>query len=186
MADIVLFHSILGLRPAEHEVASILEADGHAVTLPDLFGGQTAETYDEGFALKDRVGDKLILMGALKALDKAPDAAVLAGISFGAFLVGQLWGGRPKMKGALLIAGVAPWTEHLRPGLPVQAHISQPDPFDDEEFFEEWMVRAGQASCEMYRYTGVGHYFLDRSLPDFDVEASDQCLRRAKEFLRSL
>ena len=186
MAHIVLFHSILGLRQAEHEIAAAIEADGHVVSLPDLLAGQIAKTYEDGFALKDAIGDELIQARAREALDGAPDTAVLSGVSFGAFLVGRLWGSRPKMQGALLFAGIAPWMENLRSGLPVQAHIAQPDPFDDEAFFEDWVAGAGEMSCEMYRYPGVGHYFLDRSLPDYDSDAFNLSLERSREFLKGL
>ena len=186
MAHVVLFHSILGLRQAEREIASVFEADGHEVSLPDLFAGRTAKTYEDGFALKEVIGDGLIEARARRALDDSPETAVLAGVSFGAFLVGQLWGSRPKMQGALLFAGIAPWMEHPRPGLPVQAHIAQPDPFDDEAFFEDWVAEAGETSCEVHRYPGVGHYFLDRSLPDYDAAAAELTLERSREFLEGL
>ncbi len=185
MAHVVLFHSILGLRPVEQEIAAAFETDGHTVSLPDLFGGQTAETYEDGFTLKDVVGDDLIQSRARDALDQAPATSVLAGVSFGAFLVGQLAERVPDMKGALLIAGVAPWLKPPKPGLPVQAHIAQPDPFDDEELFEGWLA-AEKTSCEMFRYEGVGHYFLDRSLADFGEEAAKTCLERARVFLMEL
>lgn len=186
MAHVILFHSILGLRPAERDIASAFEAEGHVVTLPDLFGGETAISYENGFALKDTVGDELIEARAQEALGAAPETAVLSGVSFGAFLVGQFWGERPKMRGALLFAGLAPWMENPPSGLPVQAHIAQPDPFDDEAFFEDWVAAAGDTSCELHRYPNVGHFFLDRSLPDYDAEASDTCMKRAKRFLAML
>ena len=35
-----------------------------------------------------------------------------------------------------------------RPGFPVSAHIAQPDPFDDESYFEEW---AEGVALDLYR-----------------------------------
>ncbi|MET1416689.1 dienelactone hydrolase family protein [Roseibium sp. HPY-6] len=185
MVHVVLFHSILGLRSAEREIAAAIEADGHIVSLPDLFGGQTTEAYEDGFVLKEAVGDKLIRKRALEALKIAPTTAVLAGVSFGAFLVGQLSASRPDMKGALLFAGVAPWAKPPKAGLPVQAHIAQPDPFDDEVFFEGWLADE-MTACDMFRYKGVGHYFLDRNLLDYDADAAETCLGRVQSFLRDL
>ena len=186
MADIVLLHSILGLRPAEHEIASVLEKDGHNVSLPDLYDGQATDDYDDGFRLKTRVGDAAIEARARAAIEAAPEDAILSGVSFGAFLVGQFWGGRPQMPAALLLAGVAPWMIPQRPGLPVAVHIARPDPFDDEEFFDEWKAGAGSVKLEMHRYDGVGHYFLDRSLPDYDAGAAELCLERCRAFLADL
>lgn len=186
MAHVVLFHSILGLRPAEQEIASALATDGHSVSLPDLYDGRATDSYEEGFRLKEEVGDAAIEAHARAAVDEAPDDAVLSGVSFGAFLVGQFWGGRPRMPAALLFAGVAPWMTPRRSGFPVSVHIARPDPFDDEEFFTEWTAAAGEAALEMHRYDGVGHYFLDRSLPDYDAAAAELCLERARAFLRGL
>lgn len=186
MAHIVLFHSILGLRSAEREIAAVLEQDGHAVALPDLYDGQATDDYDEGFRLKGAVGDAAIEARAQAALDAAPQDAVLSGVSYGAFLVGSFWGSRPRMPAALLFAGVAPWMTPQRPGLPVAVHIARPDPFDDEDFFEDWQAGAGSAQLEMHRYDGAGHYFLDRSLPDYDAEAAALCLERSRAFLGGL
>lgn len=185
MAFIVLFHSVLGLRDAERDLAARWQADGHAVSLPDLYNGQATDIYEEGFRLKDAVGDALIDERARAALAEAPQDAVLAGVSFGAFLVGQYWAERPQMPGALLLAGVAPWAA-LRPGLPVHVHIARPDPFDDEDFFAAWSAANPGADLHLHRYDGAGHYFLDRSLPDFDPAAADLCLDRCREFLLSL
>lgn len=109
MASIVLFHSILGLRDVEHQFADILRSDGHEVLLPELYNGKTAETYDAGFALKEKISDPTIHAHAEQALDSAPATAVLAGVSFGAFLVGSFWGKRSRMPGAMLLAGSAEW-----------------------------------------------------------------------------
>ena len=132
MADIVLFHSILGLRQAEWEIAAALEKDGHRVTVPDLYDGERTDDYDEGFSLRDQIGQDALVERAGRALAEASEGAVLAGVSFGAFLVGSFWSQRPKMPGALLLCGFAPWMTPRRPGLPVSAHIARPDAFDSE------------------------------------------------------
>lgn len=183
MAHIVLFHSILGLRPIEYRIAAALEENGHVVVLPDLCDGRTASSYDAGFALKDEVGEATIHERVRAALQAAPDDAVLAGVSFGASLVGHFWADRPRMPGALLIAGGAPWMEPRRPGLPVSAHIARPDPFDDEAEIEGWAQDAGGVALELHRYDGVGHYFLDPDLADYDAPAAALCLSRARDFL---
>ena len=185
MAHIVLLHSILGLRPAERDIAAVLETDGHTVVLPDLYAGQSTDAYDEGFRLSAEIGEEVIEARARAGIDDAPDNAVLAGVSFGAFLIGRFWDERPKMAGALLLAGCAPWMTPRRP-MPVSVHVARPDPFDDEEFFEDWVAGAGEVALEVHRYDGAGHYFLDRSVPDSDAAAADLCLERARTFLRRL
>lgn len=185
MAHIVLFHSILGLRPVEGEIAAVFEADGHTVSLPDLFGGRAADNYDAGFALRKEVGTEAIMERARAAVDAAPADAVLSGVSFGASLIGEFWGDRPEMAGALLFAGVTEWPVP-RPGMKVSVHIAKPDPFDEEEYFEGWIKEKGDADLEMHRYEGVGHYFLDPALDDYDEAAAKLCLDRSREFLRGL
>lgn len=53
----------------------------------------------------------------------------------------------------------------------------------DEAFFEDWMGGANEAACELQRYPGVGHYFLDRTLPDYDADAAELALGRSRDFL---
>ncbi|MGL5012057.1 MAG: dienelactone hydrolase family protein, partial [Paracoccaceae bacterium] len=59
-------------------------------------------------------------------------------------------------------------------------------PFDDEAFFSEWVGEAGDVALELHRYEGVGHYFLDRSLPDYNAAAAALCLERSLAFLERL
>ena len=186
MAHVVLFHSILGLRPVEHEIAAHFQRHGHTVSLPDLFGGRTTNDYDEGFAQRKEVGNQAIMAAAQAAVDSAPASAVLAGVSFGAALVSEFWLSRPDMAGALLMAGVTDWMDPRRPGFPISAHIARPDPFDDDTFFDDWVAGAGGVALNLHRYDGVGHYFLDRSLPDFGALQAQLCLDRAVAFLNTL
>ncbi|WP_332719535.1 dienelactone hydrolase family protein [Pelagibacterium mangrovi] len=124
MAHIVLFHSVLGLRPIEGEFAAVFEADGHVVTLPDLYGGKAADDYDAGFALRDEVGDAVIDARAEAAMKAVPEDAVLAGVSFGTVFISRFCARRPEAAGLLFYAGVAPWEAAPRAKLPVSAHCS--------------------------------------------------------------
>jgi len=186
MATILLFHAILGLRGGEEAFARALRADGHRVILPDLYDGARAETYDAAFALKDRIGDATLHARATAALAAAPDDAVLAGISFGAFMLGRLWGDRPAMPGAILLSGIAPWMTPRRAGLPVLCDIARPDPFDDESFFADWVAEAGPVALDLCRHDGAGHLFLDPTLPDHDPVAAGRAITRARDFLRRI
>jgi dienelactone hydrolase len=186
MPHILLFHSILGLRPIERDLAREWEAAGHRVTLPDLYEGRATDDYDDGFALHREVGPAQVRARAAEAVREAPEDAVLAGVSMGAGLVGASWGERPRSKGALLIAGAAPWTPGLRPDLPVQAHIARPDTFDDEEYFDDWLHANPGVALDLRRYDGVGHYFLDPALPDHDEAAARDARTAMLAFLAAL
>jgi dienelactone hydrolase len=50
MAEVVLFHHTLGLSPGIVAFADELRRAGHTVHTPDLFGGRTFATLEEGVA----------------------------------------------------------------------------------------------------------------------------------------
>ncbi|WP_373353002.1 dienelactone hydrolase family protein [Pseudoroseicyclus sp. CXY001] len=185
MAHIVLLHSVLGLRPVELGMKARWEAAGHSVTLPDLYDGASAESYEEGFALRKEIGDA-VGARARAAILAAPKGAVLSGVSLGAMFVGESWSERPDIRGAVFFAGGAEFVPGLRRGLKVQAHIARPDPFDDEDYFASWAATKGDAELEIFRYDGVGHYFLDRALTDYGEAEAELCLSRVDAFLAGL
>jgi len=55
-AEIVLFHSVLGVRPAVREWADRLRATGHVVHVPDLYDGEVFDDYAPAFAHVERIG----------------------------------------------------------------------------------------------------------------------------------
>ena len=105
MATILLFHSVLGLRDAEAALAARFRAAGHEVVLPDLYGGQRSNDYDRGFAIRDRVGWGTMIARAQAAAAPLPPETVLAGVSLGAQVAGEVWASRPETAGVLLLHG---------------------------------------------------------------------------------
>ena len=89
MTEVVLFHSVRGLRLAEREWADRLRAAGHTVALPDLYGGETGETLEAGFAIQERIGWATMVARARAATAALPAGTVLAGVSVGAQIVGR-------------------------------------------------------------------------------------------------
>jgi dienelactone hydrolase len=185
MAEVVLFHSILGLRPAERAWTERLGAAGHRVTTPDLFAGETAGDYAAGEALRDRIGWETMLGRARAAVAPLPPETVLAGVSMGAQVAGEIWAERPQTAGILLLHGPCEVPSDPRPGLPVQAHLAEPEPFDDEGFIADWAeaMRAAGLDFELHRYPGAGHYFTDATLPDHQAAAAALAQERALAFL---
>jgi dienelactone hydrolase len=187
MATVILLHSIYGLRPAQLAAAGRLRAAGHAVSVPDLFAGRTAATVDAGFELQAEIGWPVICARADAAAAGLPADTVLAGFSMGAAVASHLWEKRLGAAGVLFLSGIAPIPENARRGLPLQVHLAEPDPFE-EEFVPEWLAAAAAAglAIELFRYTGVGHLFTDPDLPDHDRPAAELCWQRALAFLDSL
>ncbi|MEH1102910.1 dienelactone hydrolase family protein [Micromonospora sp. CPCC 205561] len=185
MGHVVLFHSVYGLRPAVLAAADRLRAAGHHVVTPDLYDAPAVETIEEGFALLDRVGEAAVTGRARAALRAAPPDAVLAGFSLGAGVAGALLAERPEAAALLLLHGAGGAPEAVRPGLPVQLHMADPDDYPPEPEFGRWRRAMTAAGAEMsvHRYPGVGHLYTDPELPDHDPVAAAQTWRRALAFL---
>lgn len=188
MAVIVLFHSVYGLRPVEIAAADRLRAAGHEVRTPDLYAGHSAATIADGFVLADRTGWRAITGRARDTVRELPADTVLAGISMGASVVEALLPARPETAGVLLWHGLAEIPATVRPGLPVQVHIADPDeyfPADRVAAFEQTARSAG-AALAAFTYSGIGHFYTDATLPDHDGPASDLTWQRSLRFLDDL
>src|SRR3954449_3351243 len=106
--NIMLFHSTYGLRPAVRQAADRLRAAGHEVWTPDLFGGRTFDTVEEGMAFNDEVGkDELLKRAVLAAAPYSERGLVYAGFSLGASIAQTLALGDEKARGLLLLHGTS-------------------------------------------------------------------------------
>lgn len=182
----VLFHSVYGRRPAVAAAADRLRDAGHMVIAPDLYAGQVTRTVDEGFALCDRIGWPAILGRARLALAGMPAETVLAGLSMGASVAAALLGERPETAGLLLLHNTGGGdAAAVRPGLPVQLHIADPDMYQAAAEVAAWeqdMTGAG-AAVQVFRYPGAGHLFTDPSLPDHNGQDATLAWQRSLSFL---
>ncbi|MFD7509980.1 dienelactone hydrolase family protein [Streptomyces sp. NPDC059853] len=185
MAHIALFHSVLGLRPVERLAADRLRRAGHRVVTPDLFGGETAATLDQGFALLDRVGWAVVIDRARRALRELPDETVLAGVSMGTGVVTELWPERTATAGVLLLHAPAELPASVRPGTRVQLHAAEPDDFvpPDSVAALRRAARERDVALDVFRYPGAGHFFTDAQLDDHDPAAAELTWRRVLDFL---
>jgi dienelactone hydrolase len=191
MGEIVLFHSVLGLRPAVEEAAERLREAGHVVHTPDLYNGLVFDAYEPAFALVEKIGGPPELVArAGAAVAGLPEALVYAGFSAGGVTAELLAATRPGALGPLLFhaaaaperLGVPTW-----PGtVPVQVHFGTGDPYREQDQIDRLgaEVRASGASYELFDYDVPGHLFADPGLPDeFDAAAADEMSAHALEFL---
>ncbi|GAA4845055.1 dienelactone hydrolase family protein [Kitasatospora terrestris] len=193
MAQIVLFHSAYGLRPAVHAAADRLRAAGHRVHTPDLYDGRTFDDVEEGMAYRDEVTNDELLRRAVSAAaplltDPAAPGLVYAGLSLGGSLAQNLALADERARGLLLLHGTSDIREDAATGIPVQLHVAEPDPFESEDWLNAWylnLTKAG-ADVEVHRYHGAGHLYTDPELPDFDAEAAEQTWRTALAFLAEI
>jgi dienelactone hydrolase len=183
---LALFHSVYGLRPAVRAAARRLQAAGLEVTVPDLYGGEVAESLDEGFAISERIGWATIMRRASDAVADLPADAVLAGLSMGAGVAGELLAERPEAAGLLLLHGTGGDPRDVPDGLPVQVHIGDQDEMFPSASVAAWRLgmEAAGAGVELFSYPAAGHFFTDPGVPEYDAVAADLAWRRGVEFLR--
>jgi dienelactone hydrolase len=185
MANVILFHSMLGLRETERRFATQLSAAGHTVNLPDLYEGATTDDLDEGFEIKRRMGWDVICKRAREALDSTPENAVLAGISMGAGVVSEMWPWRPTAPKVMLLHGLADVPLNARAGLPIQLHISDTDPFFPASGVDAWhsVAEAAGLNVQTFRYAHSGHYFSDPTSADHNPTATFKLWERILNFI---
>ena len=194
MAEVILFHSVLGLRPGVVAAADRLRAAGHAVHAPDLYDGEVFDDLDDGMHKEDALGYQEIARRAREAVAGLPEGLVLAGFSLGAVHAEVLAASRPGALGVVLMHGAVP-VEALKEyfgvdrwpaGVPVQVHYAADDPWVEAE--EEVVplgeaVRGAGAAFEAHAYPGSGHLFADPDLPEYDRTSSEAMWERVLAFL---
>jgi dienelactone hydrolase len=195
MAEVILFHHVAGLTDGVRSFAERLRAGGHTVHTPDLFGGETAATIDEGLALVNRIGGEELQDRARASLAGLPDALVYGGFSYGSALAQRFAQQRPGARGALLYEGclpltgdwgTGPWPQGLR----AQVHGMDADPFfaleGDLDSAREIAALVGPDVVEVFTYPGDQHLFTDSSLPAYDKDATALVIERSIAFLDGL
>lgn len=190
MAQIVLYHHVQGLTPGVVAFADELRHAGHTVHTPDLFGGRTFATIDDGMAHAREVGFGVLLeRGVTAAEDLSSSGVVYAGFSLGVMPAQQLAQTRPDARGALLFHACLPvseFGERWPDGIPVQVHGMDADPFFAEEGGDldaAQQLVAKTDLAELFLYPGNEHLFADSSLPSYDPAAADLLMQRVLRFL---
>lgn len=191
MTDIVLFHHAQGLTPGVDALAQALRSAGHAVHAPDLYGGKTFETLDEGMAHAREIGFGALLDRGVAAGQELGTDAVYVGISMGVMPAQKLAQTHSGARGAVFIDSCIPLGEFgdtWPDGVPVQVHGMDADPI----FAGEGDVDAARAlvaasdDAQLFLYPGDVHLFCDSSLPSYDEEATKLLLKRMLELIASV
>ncbi len=188
-AEVVVFHSALGLRPAVIEWAQRLRAAGHTVHTPDLFDGEVFANLEEAAANRDAIGVPELMRRAAASVEAIDGPVVYAGFSMGAAAAEFLAATQTNAQGALLmhgavapdVLGVTPWPRRVA----VQVHYAQSDPWVDPSAVDALVsaARGSGARADVYTYPGSAHLFDDPDLPDHDPSSAAVMLRRALAFV---
>jgi len=186
MAEVVLYHHVQGLTDGVRAFADELRADGHTVHTPDMFGGRTFPTIEDGIAFAREQGFGELVARGVAAADDLPAEVVYAGFSFGAMPAQQLAQTKPGARGALLIYGVVPFTEFgdaWPEDVPVQIHAMQDDAWFLEDLPSAQALADSTDAAELFLYPGDKHLFADASTADYDAVAATLLMERVRTFL---
>jgi dienelactone hydrolase len=189
MAEVLLYHHIQGLTDGVRTFADDLRQAGHTVHTPDLFGGRTFGSIEEGFGFAREAGFDAIRERGVAAADELGPDLVYAGFSFGVTIAQQLAQSRPGARGALLMYSCIPVSEFGEgwpAGVPVQIHGKEGDEFFDEDLPAARELVAATAAAELFVYPGDQHLFADSSLDAYDPEAASLLMERVRAFLASV
>ena len=191
MAEIVLFHHVMGLTPGIRDFADQLRSAGHVVHAPDLFDAHTFPTLEEGMAHARTIGFDTILDRGVTMAETLEPELVYAGFSMGVMPAQKLAQTRDGATGALFFDSCLPVTEFGDAwplGVPVQIHGMDADP----EFVGGGDLDAARAlvdstsQAELFLYPGDVHLFADSSLPTYDRSATMLMTDRVLAFLSGL
>lgn len=192
-AEIVLFHSVLGVRAGVSDAADRFRAAGHQVHVVDLYEGVRFDDYDDGAAHVESLGGAPELMRrTTDSIAHRPAGVVYAGFSNGGGSAVYAALSRPGARGVLAFHAAMPLSmlgaDAWPADVPVQVHYAEHDPFRQPEWVEQFgaSVRASGARYEFFDYPGVhGHLFSDPSREqEYDPAAAELMFERALAFLR--
>ena len=187
MAEVLLFHHVMGQTPGFFAFADELRQAGHTVHTPNLLDGRTFGSIDEGLAYVGEIGFGEVIGRGDRAASELPEGLVYGGFSLGVVPAQKLAQTRPGAKGALFFYSCVPISEfgEWPEGVPVQIHGADADPF----FVDEGDIDAARElvestdDAELFLYPGDQHYFADSSLPSYDAAATALLTRRVLAFL---
>lgn len=187
MAEVLLFHHVMGQTPGFFAFADELRQAGHTVHTPNLLDGRTFDSIDEGLAYVGEIGFGEVIGRGDRAASELPEALVYGGFSLGVVSAQKLAQTRPGAKGALFFYSCVPISEfgEWPEGVPVQIHGADADPFfvDEGDIDAARELVASAEDAELFLYPGDQHYFADSSLPSYDEGATKLLTERVLAFL---
>jgi dienelactone hydrolase len=165
MTDLLLLNHALGVTEGVRAFADQIRAAGHAVTIGDLFEGETFSTIEEGVANEEGIGFEPMITRREQAAGALPVSIVYGGFSLGAVYAQRLAQTRPRALGALLYhAGDIPSSEFgdsWPASVALQIHVSEGDKWVDHGGAEALVSEAKDG--ELFVYPGSSHLFTDSS-----------------------
>lgn len=192
MAQLALFHSVLGVRPGVLDAARRFTEDGHEVLVVDQYDGEVFDDYTDAMVFAEHLGFAELFHRGARAVAGLSDGFIAAGFSNGGAMAELIAMQRP-VAGVVLFGGAldpaelggGPWPV----GVPAQVHTTVGDPWREQEHLDAFAaaVQAAGGAVEIHDYPGAGHLFTDPSLTaEYDEAASELAWVRALAFCRNV
>ena len=193
MIDVVIFPSVLGMRPGVHAAADRLTAAGFRPHVVDVYdGGLTFDDYDDAMAHMQALGYDTVLTRARRAVDDlGSDRFVLLGFSAGVVPAQIIAATDPRAVGCVALSSVISVAaleldEGWPDDVPLQFHSMDADPWLEPDQVEAIQAELGDR-VQVFSYSGTGHLFTDPSLPaEYDADAAELLWSRVEEFVRAI
>lgn len=132
MAQVLLFHSALGIRPGVTDLADALRDADHSVHVVDQYDGRSFDDSETAMAHVDQTGFPELMRIALESSAAVIGPFVAVGFSNGAGMAQHAAAQRPEdARGVLMIGGGLPmrYLDAAWPaGVPGEVHASEDDP----------------------------------------------------------
>jgi dienelactone hydrolase len=186
MSEVLLYHHVQGLTGGVRAFADEVRQAGHTVHTPDLFGGRTFDTIEDGLTYARETGFGELAERGVAAADGIAPGVVYAGFSFGVMTAQRLAQTRPGARGALLMYSCLPvseFGEEWASDVPVQVHGKEGDEFFLEDIDAARALAGSADRAELFLYPGTEHLFADASLPSYDPAAAALLMERVLAFL---
>jgi dienelactone hydrolase len=189
MANVIVFHSVLGIRKSILDFCKKLEKNGHHVDCVDLYDGSSFDDMQEALDHFFGIGIPEMMGRTFKYTQDLPHDAVYIGFSNGGASALLLAGTKPGAKGCILIHAALPirelGIEKWPSDVPVEVHYAEADPWKEEESVTQLAhdITQSGASYQYHEYPIGGHLFTDAGMPEYHQASSDSVIENVLRFI---
>lgn len=189
MAEIALFHSVLGIKQGVLDAAARFEAAGHQVLIIDQYEGASFNDYEAAMEYsEEEIGFPELMARAADGVASLGDNFISAGFSNGGGMA-EFVATERQVAGVLMFSGAMPLSMitggNWPLGVPAQIHYGTGDPFRMQEGIDELMkdIAGAGAQGEFFEYELDGHLFTDPTMTsEYNAEATELLYQRAIDF----